>query len=635
MSPFRRKRKRSCLGCLFRLVVKLIVYGCILLLLHQYWTNHAFQQNVNAKINGFISSARSCFSTLKEHIHFDFSIEDLWASVQEMLNPDEKETAAVLTSTPRVTQYIASTSTPRVTQYIAPTPTPFSILDVGKTGGNSVCSSREGLIDELKKQLNAGSSSISVPLSLLLYQNCGDTAWMTEALYDAGIQSASWIRREYAGKYSITFNEITRMNAQTCATLTQFEALLKGAQNKDSIAIRPSADLYAQLRKDDWALLYKTEGKLGITAGDFTYYEEPYRVLTFSNLVYAQHFYPVSSLAQAKLVLSAGAERCISSIALYCDSDELFHQLTNAKTAFGTSNIQAVADNCGISSPNFRFSEHRQLIYSTELEYFPGARIVSLARNGMLNKLTAQERALYDRAMQIVNRSKSMSADDYELVMNICTELASISRYQLCEDKNCANGCELDNAYGVLMRGIGECDSYTDAFYLIANLAGLDVHYQIGDSHEQFSSMTSDSTHIWNTVTLGENTYFLDMTWIDSDQDTHTLDLCWMLIGRDRAQYSHIWDDHTALKSIAPATSRQYFPYYRQGNAFASTTDAQNYVRNQKKLNFPFASLMLTASNGASSQDDLVQQIISGLRFGGSYSHRSIGNSIFFTYYFQ
>lgn len=65
--------------------------------------------------------------------------------------------------------------------------------------------------------------------------------------------------------------------------------------------------------------------------------------------------------------------------------------------------------------------------------------------------------------------------------------------------------------YGILVDGEGVCDSYSKAFYLLAQKAGLEVEYVRGYGLGEF--------HSWNMVKLDGDWYHVDLTWNDQGGD--------------------------------------------------------------------------------------------------------------------
>lgn len=494
----------------------------------------------------------------------------------------------------------------------------------------SICNTQQDLVEALKSKATGKPASISLSISTSLYERCSSSEWITEALYDAGLDWDSYTYRKQFGLCSITFDNIRTLDAIPCSSLIQFKKLLADARATGRISIRPTSALYARLQENDWALLCDIEGQCGITNRTFTGYGEPMRVLLFSDLEYVETIYNVATVNEIKQHFLNNVQAGSTSIAFYC-SDRLFSKLTANINGKKASIMTQIAKNCGVMDAHWVYSIEKKLFYSPNLEYFPGAHIVYLYRNNMLGRLTAPEHRLYRKADEIASRCMRVSADDYELILNICKEISAIADYRLCTDQNCT-GCILDNAYGVLLNGGGECDSFSDAFYLIAGLAGLDVGYQQGYVTDIFNSDAGDTGHIWNTVTLAGNTYFLDMTGVNAPAGG--FNPYWMLFGNDMAKLTHIWNWETTFKQPTSTLNTQYSYYHREKLAFTSPAAAAECIRKHLNTGLDSISILLINQTGISNAD-CVQQLLDMLYLRGSYLQTIIGNRIYFTFRYE
>lgn len=64
------------------------------------------------------------------------------------------------------------------------------------------------------------------------------------------------------------------------------------------------------------------------------------------------------------------------------------------------------------------------------------------------------------------------------------------------------------NAYGVLVKGLGVCESYAKAMHLLAKAANIQCIYVVGNAKGQ--------AHAWNMVKLDDNKWYnIDVTWDD------------------------------------------------------------------------------------------------------------------------
>ena len=152
----------------------------------------------------------------------------------------------------------------------------------------------------------------------------------------------------------------------------------------------------------------------------------------------------------------------------------------------------------------------------------------------------AISRERFDIAAARALASACRSNDPLETVRKIHDALCDRIVYTSDEDMD-----EDDTAVGALLNGQANCDGYSDAFFLVGRLAGLEVRYQHGDSREKGTDEKNrDVSHLWNLVRIGGAWYLVDVTW--DDQDYGTI-YTWFCIGADKARQSHIWNEEMSV----------------------------------------------------------------------------------------
>lgn len=141
-----------------------------------------------------------------------------------------------------------------------------------------------------------------------------------------------------------------------------------------------------------------------------------------------------------------------------------------------------------------------------QIKEYPGTRVANAYLSGKTDWLSAEERELYNAAVAIVNEANKRDNDIakelyiYEYIMNHATYLTG--------DMN--NQPRFVTATGLLIDGKANCQGYTDAFYMLGRMCGLNVG--------RTSGQTNGSGHAWNTITFNDGkTYFVDTTWDDSN----------------------------------------------------------------------------------------------------------------------
>lgn len=143
--------------------------------------------------------------------------------------------------------------------------------------------------------------------------------------------------------------------------------------------------------------------------------------------------------------------------------------------------------------------------------YYPGQRIVWAWESGDFSDLTEEEQQTYEKAMELVEQAKAETEDAYELELWlhdwICDNVVYDSPHTYVNPEDFVGLDEL-TCVGALLNGTVNCQGYTDAFYLLGTLAGLEVHKVFGTNGEE--------GHCWNAVRLDGRLYTVDVTFNDT-----------------------------------------------------------------------------------------------------------------------
>ena len=135
---------------------------------------------------------------------------------------------------------------------------------------------------------------------------------------------------------------------------------------------------------------------------------------------------------------------------------------------------------------------------------YPGTRVANAYLSNDTSDLSADEMQLYNVALGIVNeankKDRTINKEYY-----IYTEIMNRAEYFTGE----MNGQpRFVTAIGALVDGKANCQGYTDAFYMLGRMLGLNVGRLVGEA--------GGGGHIWNTMTFEDGkTYCVDVTWGD------------------------------------------------------------------------------------------------------------------------
>lgn len=141
-----------------------------------------------------------------------------------------------------------------------------------------------------------------------------------------------------------------------------------------------------------------------------------------------------------------------------------------------------------------------------ELHIYPGAKVEYAYRTGDISILSNEERKLYNYAIKIVKEAKKFPTPlrKEHYIHEKITERTTY--YTANTGETLPRHC---TAIGALLDGKANCQGYTDAFYMLGRMAGLNVGKMSGNA--------AGGAHTWNTINFGDGrTYAVDVTFDDA-----------------------------------------------------------------------------------------------------------------------
>lgn len=229
-------------------------------------------------------------------------------------------------------------------------------------------------------------------------------------------------------------------------------------------------------------------------------------------------------------------------------------------------------------------------LLTIEPTYYAGTRILHAAETGDFSFLTAEELSAYDVAMAVVNYAKANATSDLQLEKMLHDYLCQTVTYVGFEDVTLPE----DNtphtiltAVGALVYGQANCQGFSDAFFLLGELAGFQVRRQDG--------WDSAGDHRWNTIELNGQWYIVDVTHdaSSSDAENRPLSYQWFNVGLDLCS-SRFWNAVSQTAPVAAVTDTSLF-YYTCGEpgfgtVFTDVNEMAAYLyetrRNQGQTSF-------------------------------------------------
>ena len=189
-------------------------------------------------------------------------------------------------------------------------------------------------------------------------------------------------------------------------------------------------------------------------------------------------------------------------------------------------------------SPAVRYPEGWQPFVSPgidDMTEYDTSAILAAWRTGEADELSDYDRAILDRASQLLEDLLREGMSDYEKELAVYRWMVRNVAYDYDHYDNFAQlSPDSSTPYGPLLKGKGICLGYAVTFQLLMDMAGVECITVIGAAN------ASREDHAWNMVRLNGNWYCTDVTW---DAGSGPNALYYFNITSDAlAQRDHQWD---------------------------------------------------------------------------------------------
>lgn len=201
-----------------------------------------------------------------------------------------------------------------------------------------------------------------------------------------------------------------------------------------------------------------------------------------------------------------------------------------------------------------------------EIEYYPGDSVLYAYLNNDKSLLNKNELDLYQTASDFINNRLNNEMSDFDKEMIIHDFICETLNYQK-EGKDEADTHNITGAYS-LITGFANCQGYTDAFYMLSNMAGLKCQKVCGEAQ--------GVAHTWNTICIDERWSYIDVTFDDTAFDNDGIVFyAYCNVPQEYLERSHLFYEN----QILPVTEGyEDFYYVRKGNAVFNEEDFKQIV---------------------------------------------------------
>lgn len=237
----------------------------------------------------------------------------------------------------------------------------------------------------------------------------------------------------------------------------------------------------------------------------------------------------------------------------------------------------------------------------------PALRILNAWETGDLSGLTEDELKCLNIALAVVDECRSGSQTPLELERALYDFVCRHVEYEDgpgIGDYGSPQYIRNSTCIGALLDGKTLCLGYSEVFFLLGRLAGLDVEMQYG-----FPGGGSDAKHAWNTVRLGQYTYMVDACWGDTAGDPFELTTPhygYFNVGADlmpEGRHSH---PEAEIAAITPTTALEHTAFGRAGGGVVcqSLTEALEYALCCHDEGKPYAHILIPGQRISTEQID-------------------------------
>ncbi len=149
----------------------------------------------------------------------------------------------------------------------------------------------------------------------------------------------------------------------------------------------------------------------------------------------------------------------------------------------------------------------------------PSLKILDAWETGDRSQLTQDESKCLDAALEIVSQCRSGAESALEIERGLYDAICRHAAYERgpgMEHYGSEEYLYVTTCIGGILGGKAQCLGYSEVFYLLAKLAGLDVKMQYGYCGGELGN----AKHAWNVIRLGGKNYMVDVCWGDTSGDS-------------------------------------------------------------------------------------------------------------------
>lgn len=217
------------------------------------------------------------------------------------------------------------------------------------------------------------------------------------------------------------------------------------------------------------------------------------------------------------------------------------------------------------------YFENDKLVTIMVTEYYAADKILDAWQNQTTEFLSEEERQVLDLALELIKQASEET--DSNLALEkwlhdwLCQKVVYESPDMDVKVRDYIQLREL-NCIGAMLDGRANCQGYTDAFYLLGNLAGFEVRRLLGNA---------GGGHIWNMIRMEDQWYIVDVTFDDLAETSFD--------GWTYTYFNTAWDPEVyeiyGGPEVLPGIATQFnsqISHFNQDSIFSDVDNAADYL---------------------------------------------------------
>ncbi|MCL2634235.1 MAG: hypothetical protein FWD34_06970 [Oscillospiraceae bacterium] len=312
----------------------------------------------------------------------------------------------------------------------------------------------------------------------------------------------------------------------------------------------------------------------------------------------------ITTMDELDLLIAQMCEQLLPSAKIRLESINIWRELENHIKIEEELLIKR-----GIVGLSISYVEMAGFIEATlNIEYEVYMKVTAAYKSKNTSSLNAQEKAVYDKAVEIIDTLNLTRGTIFEKAFAVHEYLANTIEY----DYAYAFNADSFDVYGALITGKAVCQGYAYSFKMLMDM--LNVECII------ISGTAGNEKHAWNMVNYNGKWYHVDVTWNDQGENRTYR---YFNISDTVMSSTHSWN-----RANFPTASEMTYNYYGYtGRNASSVMQLETVFQNDYNSGMRVIEILCTYSF---TPDDL-QFIITKHNITPSYGTTQYGNDVLVT----